>query len=110
MTCGGNLFESDSLCLNAPVTSSRRQQSEQTMAWVAVVVEIGGGPRCQEGWSRSADQSSSDSPLAVLHDDGGQCCRAVVIQAGDGRFVRYGDNGGLFEAGGDCRLVQGEVE
>jgi len=34
---------------------------------------------------------------------------AVVIQAGDGRFLRYG-NCGLFEAGGDCRLVQGEVE
>jgi len=30
-------------------------------------------------------------------------------QAGEGRFFCYGDNGGLFEAGGDCRLVQGEV-
>ena len=33
----------------------------------------------------------------------------VVIQAGDGKFIWYWDNGGLFEAGGDCRLIQGEV-
>jgi len=46
----------------------------------------------------------------MLHDDGGKCYRAVIIQTGDGRFIWYGDNGGLFEAGGDCRLVQREVE
>ena len=28
----------------------------------------------------------------------------------DGRFLQYRDNGCLFEAGVDCRRVQGEVE
>jgi len=32
------VFESGSRCLDAPVTSTRRQQREQSMAWVAVVL------------------------------------------------------------------------
>jgi len=38
MAQGGKTVESGSLCLDAPVTSTRQQQREQSMAWVAVVL------------------------------------------------------------------------
>ena len=58
--------------------------------------------------SKDGADVGSDLLLEALHNDGGQCYGAVVIQAGDGRFLRYGDNSGrrsLWGHGLECHLA-----
>jgi len=45
-----------------------------------------------QGIRKDGADVGSDKPLKALHDDGGQCYRAVVNQAGDGRFFWYRDS------------------
>nr|XP_049575848.1 uncharacterized protein LOC125968620 [Syngnathus scovelli] len=51
-----------------------------------------------------------DQPLKALHDDGRQCHRAVVIEAGRCRFLRHRNDGGSLETRGDDGLLQGNVK
>ena len=66
-------------------------------------MQIEGGPR------QRVEQMWVWASRYKQHDNGDHCSRVLVLQEGDGSFLWYWDSGGLFEAGGDCRLVQGEV-
>ena len=46
----------------------------------------------------------------ALHDDRGQCYRAIVTHAGDLSVLRHRDDGGPLEAGGKYRQAEGEVK
>ena len=48
--------------------------------------------------------------LKALHDYWGEGDWAVVIEASNGRFLGDRDDGSGLKAGGNCGLLQGEVE
>ncbi len=52
----------------------------------------------------------SDELLKTLAEDGGQSNGPPVIQACDFIFLRYGHNGGFFEACGNHRQREGQIE
>ena len=50
------------------------------------------------------------NPLKALHDYWGEGDWALVIEEGNGRFYGDRDDGSGLKAGGNCSLLQGEVE
>ncbi len=52
----------------------------------------------------------SDELLKTLAEDGGQSNGPPVIQACDFIFLRYGQDGGFFEACGNHRQREGQIE
>jgi len=49
---------------------------------------VGRGTGCKLKWVQGVRKGGADVGSEALHDDGCQCYRAVVIQAGDGGFLR----------------------
>jgi len=89
MACGKELFESGSPCLDVPVTSTRQQQREQSIAWVAVVLnDVPCFPQAScvvdalQGWEMAADDALCHlhQPLEALQSAVEQLLNQELMQ------------------------------